>query len=342
MRRADARLNASIITSSSIRCSFTGGHVGWMMKTSSPAHVLVDLDVHLAVGEARDVGVAQRHVQVLGDLLRQGPVRVAGEELQLVRPWSPVSLDCVALFFVVSARLACRLRLARPLLLFISARLALRLRLARPLRRRGWGGRNRTSIAGAKAPSPTTERRPSVLTCARIAGPECVRTAQQAQPARFTRRRIWRAWSSERAMPNTVGPLPDMIAPSAPAARSAAFMRPITGSTGSTTPSRLFVSAAATLLAFACPQRLDHPLRARRLGPPARRDAPVHLPRGQRHARIHQHERVAPAPCSAARAAHRAPWPAPARRPGRTARPSRAPPPAPSSARGASGASRAG
>ncbi len=38
-----------------------------------------------------------------------------------------------------------------------------------------------------------------------------------------------------------------MIAPSAPAAKRAAFMRPITGSTGSTTRSRLFVSAAAIL-----------------------------------------------------------------------------------------------
>ena len=67
--------------------SFTGGQVGWTTKTSCAAHVLVDLHVDLAVGEARDVGVAQRDVQVLGDLLGQRPVRVAGEELQLVRPW---------------------------------------------------------------------------------------------------------------------------------------------------------------------------------------------------------------------------------------------------------------
>ena len=39
-----------------------------------------------------------------------------------------------------------------------------------------------------------------------------------------------------------------MIAPRAPAAKSAAFMRPMTGSTGSTTASRLLVSAAATRL----------------------------------------------------------------------------------------------
>ena len=59
-----------------------------------------------------------------------------------------------------------------------------------------------------------------------------MRTAQQAQPFRLTRMRICRAWSRDRAIPNTVGPLPDMIAPSAPAAKRAAFMRPITGSTG--------------------------------------------------------------------------------------------------------------
>src|SRR5882672_4264688 len=72
-----------------------------------------------------------------------------------------------------------------------------------------------------------------------MAGPEFVRTAQQAQPARLTRVRICRAWSRERATPNPVGPLPDMIAPSAPAAKRAAFMRPITGRTGSNNPERV-------------------------------------------------------------------------------------------------------
>jgi len=36
MRRADERLNASSMIRSSIRLSFTGGEVGWMMKTSAP------------------------------------------------------------------------------------------------------------------------------------------------------------------------------------------------------------------------------------------------------------------------------------------------------------------
>jgi len=35
-RFAEARFRASIMTSSSMRWSFTGGHVGWMMKTSTP------------------------------------------------------------------------------------------------------------------------------------------------------------------------------------------------------------------------------------------------------------------------------------------------------------------
>jgi hypothetical protein len=48
MLRADARLHASIIMSSSIKLSFTGGHEGWMRNTSHPrmdscvcAHVCV-------------------------------------------------------------------------------------------------------------------------------------------------------------------------------------------------------------------------------------------------------------------------------------------------------------
>src|SRR4029450_8251290 len=48
------------------------------------ADVLVDLNVHLAVGEPRDVRVTQRKLEGLGDLLRQRSIRVAREELQLV------------------------------------------------------------------------------------------------------------------------------------------------------------------------------------------------------------------------------------------------------------------
>jgi len=66
-----------------------------------------------------------------------------------------------------------------------------------------------------------------VLVLMRTAGPASVRTAQQRHDARVSRARIWRACSNERATPNTVGPLPDIAAPSAPAARSAALIRSI-------------------------------------------------------------------------------------------------------------------
>src|SRR5207247_1850798 len=70
----------------------------------------------------------------------------------------------------------------------------------------------------------------------RIAAPEFVLTAHAAHPPRFTRRWICLAWSRDRARPNTVGPLPDMAAPSAPAARSAPFVRPITATAGRPPP----------------------------------------------------------------------------------------------------------
>lgn len=36
IERAEARLQASIMTMSSMRWSLTGGHVGWIKKTSQP------------------------------------------------------------------------------------------------------------------------------------------------------------------------------------------------------------------------------------------------------------------------------------------------------------------
>src|SRR5574340_847180 len=44
------------------------------------AHVLLDLDRHLAVGEASDRGLAQVDAQALGDLERQRRIGVAGEQ----------------------------------------------------------------------------------------------------------------------------------------------------------------------------------------------------------------------------------------------------------------------
>src|SRR5207244_1564271 len=97
----------------------------------------------------------------------------------------------------------------------------------------GWGGRIRTSEYGIQSPAPCRlatphrvpffddrPRRPYFRI--RIAGPRSVRTAQHPQRARVTRARICRAWSNERAIPNTVSPLPDICAPRAPATRSAA------------------------------------------------------------------------------------------------------------------------
>src|SRR5438552_336971 len=48
------------------------------------ADVLVDLHVDLAVGEAGDLRVRDRHAKILRDLLRQRAVCVAGEQLQVV------------------------------------------------------------------------------------------------------------------------------------------------------------------------------------------------------------------------------------------------------------------
>src|SRR5207244_3804342 len=48
------------------------------------AHVAGDLDLHLAVAEAADLGLAERHVDVAADRLRQWAVRAPREYLDLV------------------------------------------------------------------------------------------------------------------------------------------------------------------------------------------------------------------------------------------------------------------
>ena len=73
--------------SSSIRLSLTGGQVGWTTKMSTPADVLVDLDEHLAVGEASDLRLARAGSRGTGAISSASAwLRVPGEELQLVRP----------------------------------------------------------------------------------------------------------------------------------------------------------------------------------------------------------------------------------------------------------------
>jgi len=78
-------------------------------------------------------------------------------------------------------------------------------------------------------------------------------------------------------------------------------MRPITAEHRLDTLSRLFVSAAAILLTFRVRQRLDHPLRAGGLGRQPAGHPTIHLPCGQRHARVHQHQGIAAPAGSAAR-----------------------------------------
>src|SRR5262245_31104417 len=144
------------------------------------AHVLVDLHVYLAVGERRDVRVTQRKLERLGDLLRQRSIRVAREELQLVghvvsrdgissfvlrRPaCSSAYHPCAFMYPLGSPSAAPRQASMYPL---GSPSAAPRQTTAGSRRSDppdGWGGRYRTSIAGSKAPSPTTERRPSGIT----------------------------------------------------------------------------------------------------------------------------------------------------------------------------------
>ena len=48
------------------------------------AHVLLNLDVDLAVGELLHVGGAERAAQTGADLLRQGPVGVPREDLESI------------------------------------------------------------------------------------------------------------------------------------------------------------------------------------------------------------------------------------------------------------------
>ena len=81
MRRAEERRSASMMISSSIRWSFAGNDVDWTMKTSCAADVLLDLDEDLHVGEAPDLALGQRHLEIGRDRLGQRPVGIARDEL---------------------------------------------------------------------------------------------------------------------------------------------------------------------------------------------------------------------------------------------------------------------
>ena len=84
MRFADARLNASSISSSSIRWSFVGRARRLDDEDVAAAHVLGDLDLALAVAEAADLGLPERHAELLADRRRERPVGAPGEYLDLV------------------------------------------------------------------------------------------------------------------------------------------------------------------------------------------------------------------------------------------------------------------
>src|SRR5262249_30259538 len=141
-----------------------------------------------SVGESRDLGRAEGHPEVLRDLFGERPIRVAGEELEVVGH-AP---------------------------------------LASPVPVGGWGGGIRTPEYGIQSPAPyrlATPHRPGHHSAlSRMAGPPMVRTAQHDHDSLASRARSCRACSQDRARPKTVGPLPDMAAPSAPAARRAAFI----------------------------------------------------------------------------------------------------------------------
>ena len=74
---------------SSIRCWSTGAQVGWMMKTSVPADVLVDLKRHFGVGKPAQAGLPELHPEELGNLSRELRVSAAREDFQFSEPgWS--------------------------------------------------------------------------------------------------------------------------------------------------------------------------------------------------------------------------------------------------------------
>src|SRR5262249_7014868 len=189
MRLAEARLNASIMTRSSIRWSLTGGQVGWITKTSWPRTFSL-IWTYTSPSEKRETSASPSRTcrywaissasgrfafpensfsSYAMALTQHSPHR---ESTQPSPPGFPLLLEVPRLWLVrhVSARTAS-----------VPAH-------------DGWGGRDRPSVAGSKAPSPTSGRRPMAshfhARTARMHAPLFVLTAQADQPARFTRRWI--------------------------------------------------------------------------------------------------------------------------------------------------------
>jgi hypothetical protein len=86
MRRAEERRSASMMISSSIRWSLAGKRCRLDDEDILAAHVLLDLDEDLHVGEAPHAGIGQRHFQIGGDGTRQRQIAVAGKDFHVASP----------------------------------------------------------------------------------------------------------------------------------------------------------------------------------------------------------------------------------------------------------------
>ena len=185
--------------SSSIRLSFTGRAGGLDDEDVRAPDVLVDLDEDLAVREPGDLRVAER--------APGGTAAISSASARFALPENSFSSYGMAR--------TPRGPVAVPALIGLV----------------GAGGFEPPNT-GSKVPRLAAWPRPidpapdyrAPFPRIRTAGPRSVRTAQHSHEPRATRAWIWRACSSDRATPNTVGPLPDIAAPSAPAATRAACM----------------------------------------------------------------------------------------------------------------------
>ena len=277
------------------------------------AHVLVDLDVDLAVARSG----RRRHRPASRAGAGRSPRRAGGSRCRrrasAHTAWRSPSFPLPPEDVAGAGGIEPPLRGPKPRVLPLddAPRQPCRVPVARALIARGW--RARRGFSRPSRPSPPDSRGGGSAARGRASAP----------------------------CPNTVGPLPDISAPSAPAASSAALIRPTTGRTGSTMPSRVFVSAAATRTALR--MRRASTTRAVPVGcarqPAGTRSYTSRVER--RHARIHEHERIPPG--LSERLQRCSPRPVASAGPTRQEERhvhARSPPPAPQDARAASAASR--
>ena len=267
------------------------------------ADVLVDLDVNLSVGEARDIGVAQRHLERLGDLLGERTVRVPREELQLISHRSPLR----------ALRAPCPVPLPRPSCL-VPSKNHPRSTCDSMLILSGWGGRTRTSEYGIQSPAPcqlghAPMNHPTYLTdaCPALRSYCPHRPAHPAHASPDGARVVVRARDPEHG-----GPAPRHHR-SQRARREERRLHSRDRRRHRLDHRLQIVREGRRHLPRApTPQRRHHPPRPRRLRRPARRHPPVHVLGGQREIRIHQHQREPPVTGSGAR---RSPRPVASARP---------------------------